>query len=156
MDSVPGMITFARNSDWATILPQVAIARDRDDPDLILNPITDAQFETNIYLVYLAQFPLSPAAREFVEAVRRETDRARDLLSNDIKAPLSPVRLAPMSKRPAFRKIESGRICAVCHKRQSPSGQKDTYGFRAILNRNGIKGDKAHRECVAGLRVKTG
>ena len=156
MDSVPGMITFARNSDWATILPQVAIARDRDDPDLILNPITDAQFETNIYLVYLAQFPLSPAAREFVEAVRRETDRARDLLSNDIKAPLSPVRFAPMSKRPAFRKIESGRICAVCHKRQSPSGQKDTYGFRAILNRNGIKGDKAHRECVAGLRVKTG
>ena len=155
MDSVPGMITFARNSDWATILPLVAIARDRDDPDLILNPITDAQFETNIYLVYLAQFPLSPAAREFVEALRRETDRARDLLSNDIKVPLSPVRSASTSKR-ALKKIESGRICAVCHKRQSPSGQKDTYGFRAILNRNGIKGDKAHRECVAGLRVKTG
>ena len=156
MDSVPGMITFARNSDWATILPLVAIARDRDDPDLIVNPITDAQFETNIYLVYLTQFPLSPAAREFVEALCRETDRARDLLSNDIKVPLSPVPSAPASKRPAFKKIESGQICAVCHKRQSPSGQTETYGFRSILNRNGVKGDKAHRECVAGLRVKTG
>ena len=156
MDSVPGMIAFARNSDWATILPLVAIARDGGDPDLVLNPITDAQFETNIYLVYLAQFPLSPAGREFVEALRRGTDRARDLLLNDIKAPLSPVRSAPTSKRPIFKKIESDRICAVCHKRQSPSGEKDTHGFRAILNRNGIKGDKAHRECVAGLRVKTG
>jgi DNA-binding transcriptional LysR family regulator len=85
MDSVPGMITFVRNSDWATILPLAAIVRDRDDQDLILNPITDAQFETNLYLVHLTQFPLSPAALEFVEAMRRETNRARELLLNDIK-----------------------------------------------------------------------
>ncbi|MGA3307026.1 MAG: LysR family transcriptional regulator [Xanthobacteraceae bacterium] len=86
MDSVPGMITFVRSSsDWATILPFAAIVRDRDDPDLILNPITDAQFETNLYLVHLIQFPLSPAAHEFVEALRRETNRTRDFLSNDVK-----------------------------------------------------------------------
>ena len=85
MDSVPGMITFVRSSDWATILPLAAIVRDRDDPDLILNPITDAQFETNIYLVHLTQFPLSPAALEFVGALRNETNRARDLLLKDIK-----------------------------------------------------------------------
>lgn len=85
MDSVPGMITFVRSSDWATILPLAAIVRDRDDPDLILNPITDAQFETNLYLVHLTQFPLSPAALEFVEALRKETNRARDLLSNEVK-----------------------------------------------------------------------
>jgi LysR family nitrogen assimilation transcriptional regulator len=89
MDSVPGMITFVRNSDWATILPMVAIVCDRDDPDLIINPITDAQFETNLYLVHLTQFPLSPAALEFVEALRRETNRARDLLSNDVKVRLT-------------------------------------------------------------------
>ena len=62
MNSVPGMITFVRNSDWATILPMAAIVGDRNDPDLILNPLIDVQFETNIYLVHLTQFPLSPAA----------------------------------------------------------------------------------------------
>jgi len=85
MDSVPGMITFVRSSDWATILPLAAIVRDQDDSELILNPLTDTQFETNLYLVHLAQFPLSPAALEFVEALRRETNRARDLLSKDTK-----------------------------------------------------------------------
>ena len=85
MDSVPGMITFVRNSDWATILPMAAIVGDCNDPNLILNPITDVQFETNIYLVHLTQFPLSPAAREFVEALRSETNRARDLIADLFK-----------------------------------------------------------------------
>ena len=96
MDSVPGMITFVRNSDWATILPMAAIVGDRNDPDLILNPIIDVQFETNIYLVHLTQFPLSPAAIEFVEALRNETDRARDLMSGlfKVRAPASKPRPA--------------------------------------------------------------
>jgi LysR family nitrogen assimilation transcriptional regulator len=85
MDSVPGMITFVRNSDWATILPMAAIVGDCNNPDLILNPITDVQFETNIYLVHLTQFPLSPAAREFVEALRSETNRARSLMADLFK-----------------------------------------------------------------------
>jgi len=52
----------------------------------------------------------------------------------------------------APRKPETGRVCAVCGKTRSPSGERDTYGFRTILARNGIKGDKAHRECVGSLR----
>jgi len=94
MDSVPGMITFVRNSDWATILPMVATVGDRDDPDLILNPITDVQFETNIYLIHLTQFPLSLAALEFVEALRSETNRARVLISDafKVRAPASKSR----------------------------------------------------------------
>lgn len=85
MDSVPGMITFVRNSDWATILPMAAIVGDRNDPDLILNPIIDTQFATNIYLVHLTQFPLSRAALQFVEALRSETNRARELMSSLFK-----------------------------------------------------------------------
>jgi DNA-binding transcriptional LysR family regulator len=102
MDSVTGMIAFVRSSDWTTILPAAAIVRDRDDPDLILNPITDAQFETNLYLVHLTQFPLSLAALEFVEALRRETANVRDLLLNDAK-----VRLA--ASRPKVRSAKSAR-----------------------------------------------
>jgi hypothetical protein len=50
------------------------------------------------------------------------------------------------------KRIETGRVCAICGKTRSPSGQKDTYGFKTILSRNGIiKGDKAHRECVQRL-----
>ena len=75
MDSVPGMIAFVRASDWATILPSAAVVRDLDDPELVLNPITDPQFEGNLYIVHLAQFPLSPASQEFVEALRREAVR---------------------------------------------------------------------------------
>ncbi len=82
LDSVPGMITFVRSSDWATILPMAAIVGDRNDPNLVLNPITDAQFETNIYLVHLTQFPLSPAALEFVEALRGETNRVHELMAD--------------------------------------------------------------------------
>lgn len=84
MDSVPGMITFVRNSDWATILPLAAIARDRHDPELTLNLITDPQFETNLYLVHLTQFPLSAAACQFVEALRHEVNRIGEFLASDI------------------------------------------------------------------------
>ncbi len=86
LDSVPGMITFVRSSDWATILPMAAIVGDRNDPNLVLNPITDAQFETNIYLVHLTQFPLSPAALEFVEALRGETNRVHELMADLLKS----------------------------------------------------------------------
>ncbi len=82
MDSVPGMIALARGSDWVTILPLAAIVRDRDDRDLTLNPITDAQFGVNLYLIYLTQFPLSPTATAFVDALRTETNRAADLMSH--------------------------------------------------------------------------
>jgi LysR family transcriptional regulator, nitrogen assimilation regulatory protein len=99
MDSVPGMITFVRNSDWATILPLVAIVCDRDDPNLILNPITDTQFETDLYLVHLIQFPLSPAALEFVEALGREINRARELLSHDLKVRFAAARRTARSAK---------------------------------------------------------
>ena len=75
MDSVPGMITFVRASDWATILPSAAVVRDLDDPELVLNPITDPQFHCNLYITHLAQFPLSPAAQQFAEALRSEVER---------------------------------------------------------------------------------
>jgi hypothetical protein len=38
------------------------------------------------------------------------------------------------------------RVCAVCGKRHGP-----TYGFRATLARNNIKGDKAVPACVRRL-----
>jgi LysR family transcriptional regulator, nitrogen assimilation regulatory protein len=75
MDSVPGMIAFVRATDWATILPSAAVVRDLGDADLVLTPITDPQFEMNLYLVYLTQFPLSAAAMEFVEALRLAANR---------------------------------------------------------------------------------
>ena len=56
--------------------------------------------------------------------------------------------------RPLSRKIETGRLCAICKKRKSPKrGERDTYGFYTTLHKNGIKGDKAHRECVRNLAV---
>jgi hypothetical protein len=44
-------------------------------------------------------------------------------------------------------KLQVFRVCAVCGKRHGV-----TYGFKTILARNGIKGDKATKECVAKLK----
>lgn len=56
------------------------------------------------------------------------------------------------------KRVETGRTCAVCGQRRSPTGRKDTYGFKTILARLGMKPgpdgripDKAHPECVASL-----
>lgn len=38
------------------------------------------------------------------------------------------------------------RVCAVCGKRHAP-----TYGFKTILSRNFIRGDKAAIECIKKL-----
>lgn len=112
MDSVPGMITFVRNSDWATILPLAAIICDRQDPELTVNVITDPQFETNLYLVYLTQYPLTPAAHEFVEALRRELNRVGELLASEIKEqsslPQSKTKTAAKSARSRAVNSRSG------------------------------------------------
>jgi len=52
--------------------------------------------------------------------------------------------------RPLLQSVKGpvGRVCAVCGKRDG----RATYGFQTILARNGIKGDKAHKECIASLR----
>lgn len=102
MDSVPGMITFVRNSDWATILPLAAIVCDRHDPDLTLNAITDPHFESNLYLVHPTQFPLTPAAREFVEVLRLEADRACGLLSSEVKT-------RPPARQPRTKATQAAR-----------------------------------------------
>ena len=58
------------------------------------------------------------------------------------------------------RRPETGRICAVCGKTRSPSGQKHTYGFSRAIRWSGItlkdgnRTDKAHRECVAVLTTR--
>ncbi len=90
MDSVPGMIAFVRASDWATILPSAAVMRDLNDPELVLNPITDPQFEGNLYIAHLTQFPLSPAAQHFVEALRSEAERVLSLLKPGGGASVAP------------------------------------------------------------------
>lgn len=98
MDSVPGMIAFVRASDWATILPSAAVMRDLDDADLVLNPIIDPQFGGNLYIAHLTQFPLSPAAREFVEALRAEARRVLSLLrtGNNEMAVAPEIPMVPM------------------------------------------------------------
>jgi DNA-binding transcriptional LysR family regulator len=105
MDSVPGMITFVRASDWGTILPSAAVMRDLDDPELVLNPIIDPQFEGNLYIAHLAQFPLSPASQKFVEALRSEAERVLSLLEQAVARgsagaapPIAPAHSAAISE----------------------------------------------------------
>jgi LysR family nitrogen assimilation transcriptional regulator len=99
MDSVPGMIAFVRASDWATILPFVAVVHDLDDANLVLNPIAAKQFETDLYLVHLTQFPLSLAALEFAKALRAEANRAPCLLLNGIDARITANRPRVLARR---------------------------------------------------------
>lgn len=101
MDSVPGMITFVRASDWATILPSAAVMRDLGDPDLVLNPITDPQFQCNLYIAHLAQFPPGPAAQQFVEALRSEFERVLSGVELTVAPPCAAAAAVPRASHAA-------------------------------------------------------
>jgi hypothetical protein len=42
-------------------------------------------------------------------------------------------------------------LCAICGKREAPSGKREILIFAVTLARHGIPGKVAHPECVAGL-----
>lgn len=62
-----------------------------------------------------------------------------------------------LPRNAAVRRLDTGRVCALCGKTRSPSGQTDTYGFKTLLIRAGLYPEKTggrekcHRECVASL-----
>lgn len=72
MDSVPGMVDFVRDSNWATILPLVAVSCDLGSDRLCINPIVEPHLEADLYLINLSQRPLTKAAQLLVEALRQQ------------------------------------------------------------------------------------
>jgi hypothetical protein len=51
----------------------------------------------------------------------------------------------PISKNP------NQWLCAICGKREAPSGKREILIFAVTLARHGIPGKVAHPECVAAL-----
>lgn len=71
MDTVHGMIDFVAGSNWATILPIVAVASDLGSGRLCVSPIGEPRLDADLYLIRLVQQPLTPTARLFADALRK-------------------------------------------------------------------------------------
>lgn len=67
IDGLYGSLACVRRSDWVVILPATAIVGERDDSELVTQPITGAAAPLDYYLVHRARRPLSPAARLLAE-----------------------------------------------------------------------------------------
>jgi LysR family transcriptional regulator, nitrogen assimilation regulatory protein len=72
MDTVHGMIDFVAHSAWATILPFTAVLCDVVSDRLCISPISQPHFEANLYLIHLAQRPLSQASRAVIDELGRQ------------------------------------------------------------------------------------
>ena len=72
MDAMQGSIEFVRNTDWATILPFTAVIYEAEDKSLCFNPIVEPDIQSNFFLIHQKQYPLSVAARTFVNALKNE------------------------------------------------------------------------------------
>lgn len=72
MDSVHGMVDLVRDSNWATILPLVAVSCDLGSGRLCINPIIEPHLDADIYLIKLSRHPLSKAAQLLVDGLRQQ------------------------------------------------------------------------------------
>jgi DNA-binding transcriptional LysR family regulator len=72
MDTVHGMIDFVAHSAWATILPFTAVLCDAGSDRLCISPISQPHLEANLYLIHLAQRPLSQASSAVIDELGRQ------------------------------------------------------------------------------------
>lgn len=80
MDTVHGMIDFVGNSNWATILPLTAVARDLNSEWLSINPIIEPHLEADLYLITLTRQHLSHTAQLFVHELQRHAEANKNLV----------------------------------------------------------------------------
>jgi DNA-binding transcriptional LysR family regulator len=82
MMKVEGLISsleVAANSDWAAVVPAIALVKLLHDDKFFIYPIVKPRLRLNLYLIYDPRRPLTPAARRFVAIVETELERARTL-----------------------------------------------------------------------------
>ncbi|MBX9587768.1 MAG: LysR family transcriptional regulator substrate-binding protein [Hyphomonadaceae bacterium] len=71
---------LVRNSDWATVLPAIAVRQGLSDGSLKADRIVAPRLTRHIACVHNARRPLSEAARLFIEILTDELAKAAGVL----------------------------------------------------------------------------
>jgi len=69
IDGLDATMRFIARSSWSSAIPNVALRHDREDQDFILNPLTDDDLRSDIYVIHAADRPLTLPAQSLVDAV---------------------------------------------------------------------------------------
>jgi len=77
MDGVLGKLDLVRNTDWATVLPSIAVADDLGRGILHVQPITQPDLWLEYYLVHPTRSILSAACRDFLQQLKTALQRNR-------------------------------------------------------------------------------
>lgn len=76
IDGLVGTLELVRNSEWATILPTVAVVNEVRQQQLTAEPIVDPELWLEYFLVQAKDRPLSVPARNFLELLKDVLDRS--------------------------------------------------------------------------------
>jgi DNA-binding transcriptional LysR family regulator len=71
IDGLDATMRFLAGSTWSSVIPGVALGHDRRATDIILNPLTDADLLSDIYVLHAADRPLTLPAQSLVDAVHQ-------------------------------------------------------------------------------------
>lgn len=69
IDGLGATMRFLAHSAWSSVVPGVALRHDRTAPEYSINPLTDHDLFSDIYVLHAADRPLSLPAQSLVDAV---------------------------------------------------------------------------------------
>ena len=75
LDGLIGTLDLVRNSDWAAILPVVAVIDEVRERRLSAAPISEPELRLDFLLVQTKDQPLSVASRHFLQSLKRALTR---------------------------------------------------------------------------------
>ena len=81
MDAMIGTLEFVARSDWVTILPALICVHDLGKGDLVVNPIVDPPLYAEFVVIEPARRTLSVQAQLFLECLKAEVERIREVWS---------------------------------------------------------------------------
>jgi DNA-binding transcriptional LysR family regulator len=71
IDGMSSVIELIRNSNWAAVLPSVALARELREGTIQINPFADCSVDLEYFVMHRASLPLSTASQAFVDLLER-------------------------------------------------------------------------------------
>jgi LysR family transcriptional regulator, nitrogen assimilation regulatory protein len=85
IDGLLATLDFVRNSDWATILPLIAVVDDVMQGKLVARPLAQATPHLDYFLIHKKEEALSPAASAFLNLLVAEVNRASGQSSKPLR-----------------------------------------------------------------------
>lgn len=115
IDGVLGKLDLVRHTDWATILPSIAVADEAKQQTLYADPICEPDLWLEYFLIYPTHAVLSTACRDFLRQLKETLEHNRPAPAPRMAAPdgsaetVAPTRVAPVRPRVAGARVRPSR-----------------------------------------------